>query len=790
MQLTFLEASVPLTKNYELRPDGTYVGGAYPGVTNFTSHVKDVETIAQFASTLVDHATAGHCLLTNSLTKQITNEPRRELSDKTERRTWILLDIDGIDGVTSIEEFIHRMLPQPFHDCSYVVQYSPSHGIKDGIRAHLFFMLYDPIDVRAIESWLAETNLVTDSLSNQVTLSNSGLALNYPLDRVASRNGRIVYITPPTCVGFEDPLTDRITSVSKKQDRLSFNFTARTPAEISRLVRDRVNTLRDIVGLKVSKKEEHYRTRPDGVEIIVDDLVEPGLVTSWKEDNDRFMRCNLNGGDSYAYYFHRDQEDPYIHNFKGEPSFRLRLFDGQFYADHVQPHFNELQKTRPRPFVFRDVVTDKWFVGQRQDTQVLEQPHAIGSEKKIDDYFTQYGTSPPAVIPSWEREFNPALAEQWNENERLFNTWRPTDYQRSTLYTSAIPTTIDKVLRHVTGSDEESYAHFINWLAFIQQNRTKPGTAWVLHGIPGTGKGILFHYIIRPIFGPDYCVTKQLRDLTDRFNGWMEQCLFANIDETNTSDIGHDSADTINAIKNWITEPTISVRHMQATAVNRPSFINFIFTTNDFGGLPIQDGDRRINVAVRQEERIVISDDEIQDIKDELHQFSAYLNRYTVDEAMARTCLENDAKLALKEAAQSSIAEFFHAIMDGNIRFFMDGLNEETNEYGEMTTFRAAVEGWVSDAKEGLTSTVKVNELKAAHVVMCRDKGMKSGAFTSMASKRGLPPKRIREDEERIRGWKVDWKLSEEDKVHLKIHLSAVPTPEELEEKIKAEIDE
>jgi hypothetical protein len=43
--------------------------------------------------------------------------------------------------------------------------------------------------------------------------------------------------------------------------------------------------------------------------------------------------------------------------------------------------------------------------------------------------------------------------------------------------------------------------HFLNWLAFILQHRDRTKTAWVLHGVPGTGKGLLTNDILRPIFG-------------------------------------------------------------------------------------------------------------------------------------------------------------------------------------------------------------------------------------------------------------------------------------------------
>lgn len=789
MLLTFLEASEPLTKSYEKKPDGSYVGGAYPGTTNFTSHVEEISTPKTFAAALLKHAAKGHCLLTNSLTRPIANESRRELSDKNERRPWILLDIDGLDGISSVENFVQTVLPPAFHDVSYVAQYSPSHNIKTGVRAHLFFMLYDAVDPRVVESWLVEMNLTNDILSNQVTLSNSNLALNYPLDRVASRNGRIVYITPPTCVGFDDPVGRRITSRKKKNDRLSFNFAAMSPSEISRKVRERVNKMRADAGLRVSKKEDHIRVNAEGLEILDDSLVERGYVTSWMEDNDKFMRCNINGGDSYAYYYHRDTENPYLHNFKGEPAIRLKIFDPEYFKDHVQPHYEELRKNRPRPFVFLDHSTAKWYVGTRKDQEILRQPAEFGSMMKIEHFFSDNGSAPPAVVQTWDRKFDPTFFNQWNQDERVFNTWRPTEYQQNTLHTSHMPPICERVIRHALGGCDETFEHFINWLAFIQQSRTKPGTAWVVHGVPGTGKGLLYHYIISPIFGTDYCETKQLKDLKDRFNGWMEQCLFVNIDEANSDDVGYEGKEIVNALKNWITEPVISVRHMQATASMRRSFINFIFTTNDHGVLPIQEGDRRINVAPRQEKKLEITDLEVATLKEELSRMSAYLTSYKVDKVAARKPLENQAKEDLKTAARSSIDEFFHAVSDGDLQFFIDGTFEDSNEYGAVSEFKAAVDIWIDDAKNGRPSQITVPQLKAANIVMCRDKGMKSSAFKSMAAKRGHPVAKRREGDDRWNGWKAEWDLTHEQLVDLKGHLTGVPTPADLEAKIKSEIE-
>lgn len=352
------------------------------------------------------------------------------------------------------------------------------------------------------------------------------------------------------------------------------------------------------------------------------------------------------------------------------------------------------------------------------------------------------------------------------------------------MYRSDSPDVITKVITHVLGDDKETYDHFTNWLAYIYQSRDKSGTAWVLHGCPGTGKGVLFNNIIRPIFGDDYCQTKQIRDIKDHFNGWMETAIFVNIDEANSEDAGRESKEIVNALKQWITDPIMSVRHMRATAVNRRSFINFIFTTNDFGVLPIQDGDRRFSVAPRQETPISLTPDEIAAIRGELQHFAGYLSGYKADEVQAHTPLVNRAKDDLKTAAESSIDSFFRAIREGNLRYFTDGTNEHSNEYESLAAFRMAVDEWIADAKAFRPSRATTAQLKHAHIVLCRDKSMKTNAFMSMCAKRGTAMKRCRDAEQRWTGRSIEWKIDDDMKRDLKVHIQAVKTPEDIEAEI------
>ena len=104
-----------------------------------------------------------------------------------------------------------------------------------------------------------------------------------------------------------------------------------------------------------------------------------------------------------------------------------------------------------------------------------------------------------------------------------------------------------------------------------------------------------------------------------------------------------------------------------------------------------------------------------------------------------------------------------------------------------MSVYREAVNQWIDDAKHARISQVTQAQLKHAHIVLCRDKGMKSNAFRSMCAKRGFPSGHRRIDNDRWRGWEIDWKADDDLKRDLKVHLKPVPTHKEITEQVKSD---
>ena len=118
-------------------------------------------------------------------------------------------------------------------------------------------------------------------------------------------------------------------------------------------------------------------------------------------------------------------------------------------------------------------------------------------------------------------------------------------------------------------------------------------------------------------------------------------------------------------LKNQITEPTLTIRGMRSNQIELPSYTNFIFLTNRSDAVKIETGDRRYNVGPRQEVKLEDAHPEIVEnidtIHEELNTFAGALSQYKVSKRMARICMNNEAKITMRNVTMSVFEEFCEA---------------------------------------------------------------------------------------------------------------------------------
>jgi len=326
-----------------------------------------------------------------------------------------------------------------------------------------------------------------------------------------------------------------------------------------------------------------------------------------------------------------------------------------------------------------------------------------------------------------------------------------------------------KLLMHTLGNGKPEFEHFVNWLAYIYQNKKKAMTAWIFTGIPGTGKGLFVHKILKPLFGEQQTPMRALENIEEQFNLYMRQALFLVVDEFRMADSGS-VGKMADKLKHQITEPNLTIRAMRTNQIELPSFTNFLFLTNRADAVKIEDSDRRYNVAPRQEQKIeeVYPDllENLDVLDTELYILAGVLQKFQVNERMAHTALENDAKKEMKEISMSIIEECANAIRTRNLEYFTDVLDiplTNTFDAGGISTAQRYVKSWLSDV--GSEQVIPLAHFKVVYDALTDSRNTLSQRdFSKRMSRLNIKTARKRISKDRNAGiprgvvltWKID----------------------------------
>lgn len=673
MKVHFLEARVPLSKSFTPTSKEPY-----PNAFEFKSHEVLVKDLKHFALQIEHHAKLGHCLLKGTLQRPLEWESRAGSTDPHAPTPWICLDIDGLTSVSTIDAFMQAI---GLAQVSYILQWSGSYGINDmALRAHVFVLLTAPVAPSALKIFLKQLNLT--QFKTDLELTRVDVALRWGLDVTTCQSDKLIFIAPPTCTPPTlDPFvsgkiqTPRIEVVIKANDFFDFGSIPLMSAEqvrvdeeteINRLRRAKNLPERKAVTFKLKEyKGEPYFPNPD-----------QATLTGRKEERG-FVYLNLNGGDSWGYY-HPSDNPNFIFNFKGEPTYRTSELLPEYWVNLQAAKRNTMasQQQGKLFLAFRDFRTAEYFNGWYDEATEQLTLHTAKSEKQLIDFLMNFGQPVPDAVPIWTVVYDPTKPVL-DLNNRVVNVFQPSTYMKraeahAKLNQVAMPTPIiDRVLAHVFGAP--MVPHFFNWLAFCFQYRMAPQTAWVAHGVQGTGKGVLINKVICPLFGQSNVAQKRMEELEDRFNDYLENSLICSIDEAQISDSGRSNMIMAN-LKNQITEPKITIRRMRQSAYETDNRIGFIFNSNKPDPVVIERGDRRFNVGEYQAFPFATNDAEISAIENELLAFAYKLQNHKVNIDDVRRARGNDAKKEMQMASRTSADAVADAVLNGDLATLWDAL--------------------------------------------------------------------------------------------------------------------
>lgn len=172
--------------------------------------------------------------------------------------------------------------------------------------------------------------------------------------------------------------------------------------------------------------------------------------------------------------------------------------------------------------------------------------------------------------------------------ENYFNTWRGFSVQSQ--QNDALLKRVHYHMKEVVCSGHaDLYDYMLKWIAYTIQNPDKPaGTALVLRGEKGSGKGTLGHFL-KNIWGNHGLHIANAKHLVGNFNGHFTDVCFMFADEAFFSgDKQHEGV-----LKALVTEPTVIIERKGIDAVSQPNYLKIFMATNSGFAVPASRDERR-----------------------------------------------------------------------------------------------------------------------------------------------------------------------------------------------------
>jgi hypothetical protein len=157
----------------------------------------------------------------------------------------------------------------------------------------------------------------------------------------------------------------------------------------------------------------------------------------------------------------------------------------------------------------------------------------------------------------------------------------------------------------------------------------------------------------------------------------------------------------------------------------------------------------------------------------ELYILAGVLQKFQVNERMAHTALENDAKKEMKEISMSVLEEFANAIRIRNLEYFTEILDiplTNTFDAGGISTAQRYIKDWVSSIGEKIV--IPMTHFKMVYDVMTDSRNKLSNRdFAKAMSRLNIKTTRKRISKDRNasapRGVVLIWKLDNNTKDQL-----------------------
>ena len=319
----------------------------------------------------------------------------------------------------------------------------------------------------------------------------------------------------------------------------------------------------------------------------------------------------------------------------------------------------------------------------------------------FDNYCVQNNIDPNirSYLPRREIIFNPGLSG--GLNDEYYNLFEETEFMKkdySDLTTLPLDQAVDElknrckviyeILINIFG-EKEYLERFINWIAYILQERKKSYTAWLItSNVQGVGKDLMFQHMLMPIFGKKQCQMMNGSRIAKNFNKIDMNCFLRGYNEVFSAGNVRENLHRKESLKDLITSHYQSIEIKGVDTFQSHNFMNFILFSNSEHPIFIDEEDRRFNV-IRNDDAVKVSDLSIYkeekdlepDIANELEDFADIIFTIQYNREFADTPVDSEAKDRLKALSKDEYEEFAEKLKAKDADYFLlDEIFPKTEE--------------------------------------------------------------------------------------------------------------
>lgn len=728
--VTFLHGEKAMTKSFIAKnndnpPTHYTIDSSQQRQMLLSSQAYTISTINELYLLLAQHAEAGGCLFSGTLTRPLINESRANMASPLTPVETLYLDIDYLP--------IEFETPQQFiaflgiENTAYIIKASASNSIPPKKRRsyHAYFLLDQPYTHTHLtalihyfnQKWLKSQPIASKNFTtpNHTTLNNLNTDIKYPLDPATTLPASLIFIAPPIITNphlsqsehlRQHPKpTFQLLTTPTNNDRLSL-----APFVLSDYPQTPQTRLRGVNRYKTANRQDQVK------ESDLKWAAKNAQVTGIREDRE-WVRLNLNGGDSWGWYHHKDNPTHIFSFITGEsypireitPDYARTLQEQKVLAKqkrtptttdsntnepdrcHTNPTLQPpTQQLPPDQQIIAGYTEGQLFQGiYNINTYELLQYNTVRAKQTVEDFYKSYDELPPSVLPQYGVIYNPIIRNGVDTQNYTINLYRPSEIQPAQTTTPYIPRMIKAIIRNALGlppatphqpDNEPLFQHFINWVACIVSLKIQTQTAYLLWGFAGTGKSLVINNILSPLVGVSNThKMNTARELESQFNGQLSNKILLAIEETYAKSY-EDQEKIYNLLKTVITDTSLSIRKLYSDHATRPNLVNVILTSNKPHALHLEASDRRVTVAhyqsipLKQVLPETGSQTFVNDIEAELPMFYAYLLKVETDQQLARQALLTKDKQSLIDRSQPTQLLIVQKIIQGDFGFLQEAI--------------------------------------------------------------------------------------------------------------------